>query len=260
MIIPAFAEVRQILVLTDNLVNFPFYLFVVYFLLRLIGPLINWHTHIQFDRKINFFNIIHLITYAVWAYTIYLIAEFYILSPDKSPQELIQQFKEPSLYSFSYPIIMLLHIGQAGLIIYRERKNNYPLANFMKFAVSSVLISLIVLQASYFVVSREAVELIVAPLIFIGVYFSLIVLNVNYANIFGEKVEKEFRPSIIMEELTERENEVLARIAMGHTDRQIAEELFISVHTVATYCRRIYSKLEVRNRTEAANLYNSRFN
>lgn len=263
MIIPAFAEARQLLVLTNNLVNFPFYLFIVYFLLRLIGPLINWHTHIQFNRKIKFFDVIHILTYLLWAYTVYLIVEYYVISPDKSAQELIDEFKQPSIYSFSYPIIMLLHLAQAGIIIYKEKVNNNPLANFMKLSVLSISISLIVLQLTYFILSRETVELIVAPLIFIYVYFSLIIISIKYANVFNDsEVESDTEENtdkqiIKFEELSARENEVLMKIALGHTDKQIAEELFLSVHTIATYCRRIYNKLEVKNRTEAANYYNN---
>jgi DNA-binding CsgD family transcriptional regulator len=52
--------------------------------------------------------------------------------------------------------------------------------------------------------------------------------------------------------LTEREVEVLRRIAAGKTDREIAEELFISVRTVTTHVSNILNKTSTANRTEAA--------
>lgn len=51
--------------------------------------------------------------------------------------------------------------------------------------------------------------------------------------------------------LSARELEVLSQIAVGHSNQQIAEQLFISLHTVKTHVRRIYSKLGVERRTQA---------
>jgi DNA-binding NarL/FixJ family response regulator len=51
--------------------------------------------------------------------------------------------------------------------------------------------------------------------------------------------------------LSEREREVIALIATGSTNREIAERLFLSPHTVKEYVSGIYRKLDVRNRAEA---------
>jgi len=51
--------------------------------------------------------------------------------------------------------------------------------------------------------------------------------------------------------LSHRELEVLELIAQGHSNQQIAERLFISLHTVKTHSRRIHSKLGVQRRTQA---------
>ena len=52
--------------------------------------------------------------------------------------------------------------------------------------------------------------------------------------------------------LTQREVEVLKLVAAGKTDREIAEELFISVTTVSTHVRNLLNKTDTANRTEAA--------
>jgi DNA-binding CsgD family transcriptional regulator len=54
--------------------------------------------------------------------------------------------------------------------------------------------------------------------------------------------------------LTARERDVLALIAEGRTDRQIAEALFISPRTVAMHVSSILTKLGVPNRGGAAAL------
>lgn len=51
--------------------------------------------------------------------------------------------------------------------------------------------------------------------------------------------------------LSAREQEVLALIAAGSTNREIAERLYLSPHTVKDHTSSIYSKLGVRNRAEA---------
>ncbi len=53
-------------------------------------------------------------------------------------------------------------------------------------------------------------------------------------------------------DLTEREGQVLALLTLGRSNRQIARSLYISERTVAVHLSRIFSKLGVRNRTEAA--------
>ncbi len=52
--------------------------------------------------------------------------------------------------------------------------------------------------------------------------------------------------------LTHREVEVLCLIVAGKTDREIAEELFISARTVGGHISNILNKTRTANRTEAA--------
>ena len=54
--------------------------------------------------------------------------------------------------------------------------------------------------------------------------------------------------------LTAREREVLALIAIGRTNRQIADELFISQSTAGVHVSNILGKLGVTGRGEAAAL------
>jgi DNA-binding NarL/FixJ family response regulator len=51
--------------------------------------------------------------------------------------------------------------------------------------------------------------------------------------------------------LTKREIQLLHWMVEGHSNREIAKELFISENTVKYHIRNIFQKLEVQNRTEA---------
>ncbi len=52
--------------------------------------------------------------------------------------------------------------------------------------------------------------------------------------------------------LTELEQEVLHLLSKGASNRDIAKQAFLTEGTVRTYLNRIYSKLGVTSRTEAA--------
>lgn len=54
-----------------------------------------------------------------------------------------------------------------------------------------------------------------------------------------------------IETLTDREQDVLRRLAEGMTNKDIAQSLFLSVRTIEAHLRNIYGKLDVNNRTEA---------
>jgi DNA-binding NarL/FixJ family response regulator len=63
------------------------------------------------------------------------------------------------------------------------------------------------------------------------------------------------RPQVPTEprvQLTDRENEVLLRVAKGFTLPEIGQQLNLSRHTIADYVKQIYRKLNVSSRAEAA--------
>jgi DNA-binding NarL/FixJ family response regulator len=54
-----------------------------------------------------------------------------------------------------------------------------------------------------------------------------------------------------LDTLTERELEVLTLVAQGLSNGEIAGRIFVSEGTVKTHVRRVFSKLDVRDRTQA---------
>jgi DNA-binding CsgD family transcriptional regulator len=62
------------------------------------------------------------------------------------------------------------------------------------------------------------------------------------------------RPSIGWASLTDSERRLAALVSEGMTNRQVAERLFISRHTVDTHLRHIFAKLGINSRVGLARL------
>ncbi len=58
-------------------------------------------------------------------------------------------------------------------------------------------------------------------------------------------------PPSLLDGLSPREKEILALLADGHSNKEMAQELHLSVRTVESYASHLYVKLNVRTRTEA---------
>ena len=86
------------------------------------------------------------------------------------------------------------------------------------------------------------------------------VLSRQVSTRFVGTLQASFMPSIegqtrksqpLIEPLTKRELEVMRYIAAGMSNREIAEEMIVAMGTVAKYTNNIFTKLHVRNRTQA---------
>jgi DNA-binding CsgD family transcriptional regulator len=58
--------------------------------------------------------------------------------------------------------------------------------------------------------------------------------------------------------LTDAELTVAELIGAGHTHRMAATELGVSVHTIGTHLRSVFTKLDVRSRVQLANALRQR--
>ncbi len=54
--------------------------------------------------------------------------------------------------------------------------------------------------------------------------------------------------------ITPRELEILEAMAAGHSNREIAERLYVSENTVKTHAARLFDKLSAKRRTQAVQL------
>jgi NarL family two-component system response regulator LiaR len=67
----------------------------------------------------------------------------------------------------------------------------------------------------------------------------------------GSVLQDLLRGGPLVEELSEREKEVLRQLAHGRTNQEIAQELHVSAETVKTHVGNILSKLQLSHRTQA---------
>ncbi len=86
----------------------------------------------------------------------------------------------------------------------------------------------------------EAIEKVSSGEKFFAQSVTNIILDAFYK---GEHTKKPKQSN----ELSKRENEVLRHVALGKTNAEVADELFISIKTVETHKTNILSKLGLRN-------------
>lgn len=67
----------------------------------------------------------------------------------------------------------------------------------------------------------------------------------------GEEADRDTSSAALVEQLSEREIEVLRLVSAGLSNREIAEKLYLSPGTIKTHVHNICGKLGVTNRTQA---------
>lgn len=78
-------------------------------------------------------------------------------------------------------------------------------------------------------------------------------MSLAIARMVVASVQQKKANAQLMESLTPREHELVQLLADGYRYKEIADKLSLSVETVRSYIRAIYSKLQVHSRTEALN-------
>ncbi|PMO36440.1 response regulator [Vibrio breoganii] len=76
-----------------------------------------------------------------------------------------------------------------------------------------------------------------------------------YSDIVAQHIRDRAENPSLLDSLTERELEILSKVALGHRNKQIADVLFISESTVKVHMKSLLKKLQVKSRTAATILY-----
>lgn len=103
---------------------------------------------------------------------------------------------------------------------------------------------------------------IIGPWIFILFNLGIILWISKYKQVFTQYfIEPEAKPSSDLEkfvskyEITSRELDVIKLICTGKTNKEIADQLFISISTVKDHNYKIYQKLNIKNRTQLMKMF-----
>lgn len=145
--------------------------------------------------------------------------------------------------------------GGSGIEACQEIKNSYPEINVImltSYAEDEMLFSAIRAGASGYVLKQIGGDDLIRAIETVGRGEALLDPAVTQ-RVFQEvrKAAREEEASAFAE-LTQQEMHVLQLVSEGRTNRQIAEMLFLGEGTVRNYVSSILSKLNVRNRAEAA--------
>lgn len=86
----------------------------------------------------------------------------------------------------------------------------------------------------------------------------VLIIDDKKADIFSVKTKKQLHDylssflciketeDVVSTEISDREKEIIKLVATGYTNKQIADELFLSVHTVITHRKNISAKLGIK--------------
>lgn len=177
--------------------------------------------------------------------------EFKVLDTFKTAEEAIYDL--PGLK----PDIVIMDInlpGINGIDCIKEVKHKVPKTQFMMFTVyendEKVFEALKAGASGYLLKNTGLVQMIEALK---ELHNGGSPMSANIARKLVNIFQEQEKPKVSIEELSQRENEVLQQLAKGLLYKEIAEKLSISIATVRQHIHKIYEKLHVQNRTEALN-------
>ena len=178
--------------------------------------------------------------------------DFEVIAEAASAREALERTKA------NKPDVVVMDIrlkGGSGIEACQEITENYPdtrVIMLTSYAEDEMLFSAIRAGASGYVLKQIGSDDLIHAIEAIGRGEALLDPAVTQ-RVFQEvrKAAREEEASAFAE-LTQQEMHVLQLVSEGRTNRQIAEMLFLGEGTVRNYVSSILSKLNVRNRAEAA--------
>ena len=136
--------------------------------------------------------------------------------------------------------------GKSGIEVTRKLKAGNPNLDIIMLTVQSdddsIFESLCAGASGYLLKDTSPVELL-------GHIKEVYEGGAPMSSTIARRIINSFR--VIENPLSERETEILRMLSKGLNYKEIAEQVFLSPHTVKTHIKNIYSKLHVGNRAEA---------
>ncbi len=161
------------------------------------------------------------------------------------------------------PNIVLVDInlpGLSGIECVRQLKPQTPKTQFVMQTVyedSNHIFDALTAGATAYLVKTTSREALINALREVHAGGSPMSSNIARKVVQLLQQPKKNQNLLPADELSKRENEVLALLAQGYLYKEIADTLGISIQTVNTYIRRIYEKLQVHSRSQAVARYSN---
>ena len=166
----------------------------------------------------------------------------------------------------TFPVIILLSVGLFLLgLAFRNTFENFLAGLEIAYSEHIKVGHLIKLESgetghvTRISWTRTTIETGEGNLVIIPNYKLMANSIINYGAVSAVNAEADVQrnladvePRGLIDSLTVREREVLKLIGLGATNREIADKLIISEHTVKSHLRSILNKLNIRNRQQAA--------
>lgn len=153
------------------------------------------------------------------------------------------------------PDVVLLDLvmpSMDGVQAAREIKKVYPAARILvltSFAENHMVFSAIKAGASGYIMKDTSSDDLIQAIR--DTYLGKAALGPDIARKLMEELQEGGAVDSRPNELTEREVEILQHMALGRTNQEIADELYLSERTVRTHVTNILAKLGLSNRTQA---------
>ncbi|WP_445722081.1 response regulator transcription factor [Flavobacterium sp.] len=167
--------------------------------------------------------------------------------------EKIRTYSKDSLKTLAIKLLSLKELNEKKLLQKDISLNSEYYIRLIEELKSSEINNL-----EYFFLERELNSYYLIHLkkkqtlsIILNIIFGIIIVVLSYI-IYSIKSQKSLT---IIEELSNQEIKIKKHIIDGKSNKEIAEELFISLSTVKTHITNIYSKLNVSNRKELINKF-----
>jgi DNA-binding NarL/FixJ family response regulator len=166
------------------------------------------------------------------------------LASDLKPDVILMDIQMPDLNGVEATERILKTQPQVGIIIVTMLEDDDSLFSAMRAGAHGY-----VLKGADKAEMLKSIRAVAGGEALFGPVIAARLLNFFHDNQTQPKRESSSTP---FPELTEREREVLAHIAHGDTNTEIAEQLAISLKTVRNHVSSIFNKLQVTNRAQAA--------
>lgn len=148
-------------------------------------------------------------------------------------------------------VLIDIVLDEFELNLIKHIKENFCGVKFIIMAQQDDVLPILALGAAYVLKNFRMEEFaeIITTILHGNLFIAADIVSF-ITSIFQEKVEQNNQMKSY--KLTQRELEVLQRVAMGESNVEIGSHLFLSQYTVKNYVSRIIEKMGVKDRTQAA--------